>query len=81
MELVRLIHQIDERECVQLNGLGNTPRGFELSAGAVGTVVGTFGSGAEFLIEFGSRGPYHCDWLGVLRASELEFLPDSAQAA
>jgi hypothetical protein len=44
MELVRLIHQIDERECVQRNALANTPTGFELSAGAVGTVVDTFGN-------------------------------------
>jgi hypothetical protein len=81
MELVRLIHQIDERECVQRNALANTPTGFELSAGAVGTVVDTFGNGAEFLVEFGHRGPYHCDWLGVLKASELEFLPGTARAA
>jgi len=32
-------------------------------------------------VEFGSRGPYHCDWLGVLKASELQFLPEVAQAA
>ena len=78
MELVRL--KIDEHECARRNALANTPTGFALSAGAVGTVVDSFASDAEFLVEFGSRGSEHCDWLGVLKASELEFLPD-AQAA
>ena len=47
--------------------------------GALGTVVDTFGSDADLLIEFGTRGPDHCDWLGVLKAFELEFLPEAAR--
>jgi len=47
-KLVRLIHQFDEHECAQRNALANTPKGFTLSAGVIGTVVDTFGSGAEF---------------------------------
>jgi hypothetical protein len=81
MELVRLTRQIDKSECSLRNALTNKPVGLVLVAGQVGTVIERFGGGNEFLVEFGSRGPDHCDWLGVLKASELEFLPDAALAA
>jgi hypothetical protein len=81
MELVRLTRQIDKCECSLRNALTNKPAGLVLVAGQVGTVVERFGGGKEFLVEFGSRGPDQCDWLGVLNASELEFLPEVAQAA
>jgi hypothetical protein len=81
MELVRLTREIDERECAQGNALTKRLVGFVLTAGTIGTVVDTFGGGEEFLVEFGSRGEDNCDWLGVLKASELEFLAEIAQAA
>ena len=55
----------------QRNALTCKPDGLVLGAGALGTVIDTFDNDA-FLVEFGSRGPNECDWLGVLYASELQ---------
>jgi hypothetical protein len=76
----RLIRQLDKQECAQRNALTCKPDGLVLGAGALGTVIDTLDSEA-FLIEFGSRGPNECDWLGVLYASELQLIAELAKAA
>jgi hypothetical protein len=52
-----------------------------LVAGSVGMVADSFDGGEAFLVEFGSRGPDKCDWLGVLYASEIELMATVAKAA
>jgi hypothetical protein len=74
MELVRLTRQIDKGECSLRNALTNKPVGLVLLAGQVGTVIERFGGGNEFLVEFGSRGPDQCDWLGVLKCRSLDLI-------
>ena len=66
---------MDERECRQRNALSMTHAGFSLAAGAVGTVVETFGTGEAFLVEFNSGSTIRngqCDWMGVLYPTEIE---------
>ena len=52
-----------------------------LAAGSVGIVVDSLEGGEAYLVEFGSRGPDQCDWLGVLYASEIELMAAVAKAA
>ncbi len=81
MKLARLTRQIDERECAERNALSAKPAALVLAPGTVGAVLDTFSNGDAFLVEFGSRGPDQCDWLGVLYASELQLVPEVARAA
>src|SRR5258705_1559836 len=81
MKLARLTRQIDERECAERNALSAKPAALVLAPGTVGAVLDTFSNGDAFLVEFGSRGPDQCDWLGVLYASELQLVPEVAMAA
>jgi hypothetical protein len=81
MEKARLTRQLDVRDCARRNALTNKPANFELAAGSIGIVVDTLGNGDAYLVEFGSRGPDKCDWLGVLYASEIELMPAVAKAA
>lgn len=76
-----LIRQIDQHECACRNALTDKPDGLVLTAGVAGTVIDTLENGDAFLVEFGSRGPNECDWLGVLYASELQLIADVAKAA
>ena len=80
MPQARLIRQIDKQECAQRNALTCKPVGVVLAAGTLGTVIDTLDSDA-FLVEFGSRGPNECDWLGVLYDSELQLVAELAKAA
>ena len=71
----KLNRQMDERECRQRNALSMTHPGFSLAAGAIGTVVETFGTGEAFLVEFNKNGAARngqCDWMGVLYPTEIE---------
>ena len=71
----RLNRRMDERECRQRNALSMTHPGFSLAAGAIGTVVETFGTGEAFLVEFNKNGAARngqCDWMGVLYPTEIE---------
>jgi len=71
----KLNRELDERECRQRNALSLTHPGFSLAAGAVGTVVETFGTGEAFLVEFNKNGAARngqCDWMGVLYPTEIE---------
>ena len=81
MRLARLIRHIDGPECARRNALTNKPAHLALALGSIGAVVDTLGDGDAYLVEFGSRGPNACDWLGVLYASEIQQLPAIAQAA
>jgi len=81
MQQARLIRHIDATECVTRNALAITPPQLVLVAGSVGTIVDRLGDNDAFLVEFGSRGPNQCDWLGVLYASELQAVTDLEQAA
>ena len=74
MEQTRLIRQIDGPECATRNALTNKPVQLVLPAGSIGTVVDRLGDGDAYLVEFGSRGPDKCDWLGVLYTSEIQSL-------
>ena len=71
----KLNREMDERECRQRNALSMTHPGFSLAAGAIGTVVETFGTGEAFLVEFNKNGAARngqCDWMGVLYPTEIE---------
>jgi hypothetical protein len=71
----KLNRRMDERECRQRNALSMTHPGFSLAAGAIGTVVETFGTGEAFLVEFNKNGAARngqCDWMGVLYPTEIE---------
>ena len=71
----KLYRRMDERECRQRNALSMTHPGFSLAAGAIGTVVETFGTGEAFLVEFNKNGAARngqCDWMGVLYPTEIE---------
>ena len=81
MEQARLIRDLDVAECARRNALSSNPAELSLAAGTVLTVLDTLSAGETFLVEFGSRGPHQCEWLGVLYASELEFTPNLAHAA
>jgi hypothetical protein len=81
MEQALLTRQIDVHECARRNALTNKPADLVLAAGSMGIVVDTFDGGGAFLVEFGSRGPHQCDWLGVLYASEIELMAMVAEAA
>jgi hypothetical protein len=80
VEHVRLIKQIDGHECVRRNALTKKPAVLVLPAGSIGIVVETFGSGDEFLVEFGNCSD-QCDWLGVLYEGEIQRMPMVAKAA
>jgi hypothetical protein len=80
MPQARLIRLIDKQECARRNALTCKPDGLVLAEGTLGTVIDTLDSEA-FLVEFGSRGPHECDWLGVLYASELQLMAELAKAA
>ena len=77
----QLLQEIDETECARRNALTNKQPGLALRVGEIGTVLETFGDGEAFLIEFGSRAPDTCDWLGVLYPCEVEVLSSVAKAA
>lgn len=81
MHKARLIKRLTERECAERNALTNRKAPPVLTAGTVGTVLDTLEEGRAFVVEFGSRGPDQCDWLGVLYASELQIMPDASRAA
>ena len=81
MEQACLVHTIDGRECASRNALVATPPHLVLTAGSIGTIVDRLDDGDAFLVEFGSRGPTECDWLGVLYASEIEPVAVAAKAA
>jgi hypothetical protein len=71
----KLNRRMDERECRKRNALSMTHPGFSLAAGAIGTVVETFGTGEAFLVEFNKNGAARngqCDWMGVLYPTEIE---------
>ena|SRR5436190_160617 len=61
--------------------LTNKPADLVLAAGSVGIVVDTLDGGEAYLVEFGSRGPDRCDWLGVLYESEIELMAAVTKAA
>ena len=81
MQQIFLIRHVDETECARRNALTNKPEDLSLSVGSIGTVVDVFGEGDAYLVEFGSRAPNTCDWLGVLYASEIQPVPAMATAA
>jgi Domain of unknown function (DUF4926) len=71
----RLNRELNEQECKARNALSKTRPGLILEAGAVGTVVETFGTGEAFLVEFNANGKAvngQCDWMGVLYPAEIE---------
>lgn len=72
---------MDEHECSRRNALFAKPAALMLEKGTLGTVVEILDDGQCYLVEFGSRGAEECDWLGVLRRSEVEFAPEVACAA
>lgn len=82
MHKARLMKGLTERECAERNALTKTDRTTPsaLPVGTVGTVLDTLEDGHAFVVEFGSRGPDQCDWLGVLYVSELQFMPDALAA-
>jgi hypothetical protein len=81
MNKAHLIKHMNERECARRNALTNRPTALVLNVGMVGTVLDTLDDGQAFVVEFGSRGPDQCEWLGVLYASELQLMPEVPRAA
>ena len=81
MEQALLTKHIHCHECARRNALTNKPADLVLAAGSVGIVVDSLDGGEAYLVEFGSRGPDQCDWLGVLYASEIELMAAVAKAA
>ena len=81
MDQARLTRHIDGHECARRNALTDKPVDLVLAAGSVGIVVDSLDGGGAYLVEFGSRGPDRCDWLGVLYASEIELMAAVAKAA
>ena len=81
MEQALLTKHIDCHECARRNALTNKPADLVLAVGSVGMVVDTLDGGEAYLVEFGSRGPDKCDWLGVLYASEIQLMAGVAKAA
>ena len=75
----RVVKSLDASACAQRNALSRTPEHFKIPVGTIGTVVDQFSDG--YLVEFGGRGADRCDWLGVLYASEIEFILEVAKAA
>ena len=74
MDQARLTRHIDGHECARRNALTDKPADLVLAAGSVGIVVDSLDGGEAYLVEFGSRGPDRCDWLGVLYESEIELM-------
>jgi len=79
MELVRLIHHIDEHECARRNALANTPAGFVLR-----TELSVLSSTRLEAMLTCSSSSAPVDLITVigsacLRAFELEFLPEAAR--
>lgn len=75
--IARLVRGLNEEEARTRNALSLTQPGLRLVAGDVVTVVDRFEQGASFLVEFRkSSQPQSetCDWMGVLRASDVEFI-------
>jgi hypothetical protein len=78
----RLLRELSEREARERNALSATKPGLSLKAGDVVTVVDTFDAGASVLVEFTKGGKAKtdsCDWMGVVRMSEIEIV-DVAKA-
>jgi len=78
---VRLTIALNERDCARRNALSHKPPALALSQGTIGTLVDTFDNGDSFMVEFGRNGADQCDWLGILSSTEIELVPDIAQAA
>ncbi len=71
----KIMRALDETEARHRNALSATKPGFHLQIGDMVTVVDTLDQGSSFLVEF-TKGAKpkkdSCDWMGVLKASEIE---------
>lgn len=74
IKTARLVREIDAGECLRRNALSEKRKGLSLKQGATVTVLETLDQGNAFLVEFSSRAPDKCDWLGVLYPTEIEFV-------
>ena len=71
----RVMRAMDEGEAKRRNALSATKPGFHLQIGDMVTVVDTLDAGSAFLVEFNKGGKAKkdsCDWMGVLKANEIE---------
>ena len=78
----RVMRDLDEAEVRRRNALSATKPGLHLQIGDVVTVVDTLDSGSSFLVVFTKGAKVKkdsCDWMGVLKASEIEVVSVSGQ--
>jgi hypothetical protein len=78
---VRLIVPLTEIECSRRNALRDKPQAFVLREGTVGELVDTFDKGQHYMVEFACEKSGRCQWLGMLRRSEIDFVEEFARAA
>ena len=72
---------LSEIECARRNALSEKPPALVLAPGAIGAVLEIFEQGESYLVEFGDEAAGRCQWLGILRRSEIELVPGIARAA
>ncbi|MGD9805863.1 MAG: hypothetical protein AB7E81_03585 [Hyphomicrobiaceae bacterium] len=72
---------LSEIECARRNALSEKPPGLVLQEGMEGALVEISDKGESYMAEFIHEETGQCQWLGLLRRSEIEVLPDIAQAA
>lgn len=71
----KVMRAMDEAEAKRRNALSATMPGFHFKVGDMVTVVDTLDAGSSFLVEFtkGAKAKKDsCDWMGVLKATEIE---------
>ena len=71
------MRDLTEGEARERNALSTTKPGLRLAAGDVVRIIDTFDQGTHFLVEFDRSGKAKkdtCDWMGVLKAGEIEMV-------
>jgi hypothetical protein len=65
---------LSDVDCARRNALSEKTPGLALHPGMFGTVVDVFENGNSYMVEFNDEGTGRCQWLGLLRPSEIQFV-------